>query len=204
MVGWFKEWKQDFWKTKKLILLSFLFLCLAIFIYTLSANYSNKVNAISVPDLILDNTPTINLGFIYVFSILIITLTIFVYPLIFKIKYLPYVIAQFSLLSILRSFFIALTHLNIPQNAAIYSAPAWFGLIDPQNALFFSGHVAFSFLGFLLFRKEKISIFFLLATVLLGIVVLLMHVHYSIDVFAALFIAYGSYKLGNYFMKLKP
>ena len=41
----------------------------------------------------------------------------------------------------------------------------------------------------------------LASSIILGITVLLMHVHYSIDVFSAYFIVYGIYVLGNKFLR---
>ena len=89
----------------------------------------------------------------------------------------------------------------MPAGALVYTAPAWFTVLDFKNALFFSGHTAVPFLGFLLFRKEKIGIFFLIATIVMALTVLFMHVHYSIDVFAALFITWGSYGIGEWLFR---
>jgi membrane-associated phospholipid phosphatase len=61
--------------------------------------------------------------------------------------------------------------------------------------LFFSGHTATLFLLFLISEKKYLKIIFLLCTILVGIAVLLQHVHYTIDVLAAPFFAYASYKL---------
>jgi membrane-associated phospholipid phosphatase len=51
-----------------------------------------------------------------------------------------------------------------------------------------------AFMAFLVFRKETIGKFFLILTAIFSVTVLLMHVHYSIDVFSAFFITYGVYK----------
>ena len=64
-----------------------------------------------------------------------------------------------------------------------------------RNDLFFSGHTAFPFLAFLIFRDSWIRWVFLAGSLVQGTTVLLMHVHYSIDVVAAFFIAYGSYSI---------
>jgi hypothetical protein len=58
---------------------------------------------------------------------------------------------------------------------------------------------AVPFLGFLLFREDNIRYFFLFFSFFMGAVVLLMHVHYSIDVFSAFFITYGTHKVGEKF-----
>jgi membrane-associated phospholipid phosphatase len=105
-------------------------------------------------------------------------------------------------LVMVRSFFITLTHLKIPADAIIVEFPKIYDFVAFNNDLFFSGHTAIAFLGFLLFIKQKtLRIFFLISTVVMAITVLFMHVHYSIDVFASLFITYGSYKIGEMFFK---
>jgi len=61
--------------------------------------------------------------------------------------------------------------------------------------LFFSGHTATLFLFSLTARTKKMRSFFIILTILVGAAVLIQHVHYSIDVFAAPFFAFASYKI---------
>ncbi len=61
--------------------------------------------------------------------------------------------------------------------------------------LFFSGHTATLFLLFLITEKRVIKIIFLASTLLVGIAVMLQHVHYVVDVAVAPFFAYTSYKI---------
>ena len=192
------EWKEELFKHKWWILLSCLFLLIALILNSIAGNYVEKKGTVPVTDLILDNLPVINLSFLYFYGALVLILVISIYTLFFKVHKLHVVIGQVSLLILLRSFFISLTHLKVPTEAIIGKAPFFFDPLAFQNDLFFSGHTAFPFLLFLIFRKEKIGIFFLIMTFVMAATVLLMHVHYSIDVFAALFITYGSYKIGNW------
>jgi hypothetical protein len=67
--------------------------------------------------------------------------------------------------------------------------------------LFFSGHTATLFLLFLVADKRILKIIFLSFAVIVGISVLLQHVHYSIDVFTAPFFSYTSVKLAVYIKK---
>jgi len=64
-----------------------------------------------------------------------------------------------------------------------------------EKDLFFSGHTATLFLLFLLIEKRSLKIIFLIFTSFVGVSVILQHVHYSIDVFAAPFFAYTSYRI---------
>ena len=59
--------------------------------------------------------------------------------------------------------------------------------------LFFSGHTATLFLLYLTSGKKFFRILFLSFTFIVAICVLIQHVHYTIDVFAAPFFTFGSY-----------
>lgn len=193
-----KSWGREIWEHKYVLTISILFLIVSIFLDILAGTYADKKASIPVTDLILDSIPTINLSFIFSYGVTLMILVGLTYTLFFKVRELHIVIGQFSLLVLIRSFFVTLTHLRRPTeavvNAYLSHVPRIFIF---ENDLFFSGHVAIAFLGFLLFRKEKIGIFFLIMTPIMALTVLFMHVHYSIDVFAALFITYGSYKIGQ-------
>lgn len=63
-----------------------------------------------------------------------------------------------------------------------------------ENDLFFSGHTATMFLMFLTAASARLRRFFLGLTVALGLMLLLQHVHYTVDVLAAPFFAYGCYR----------
>lgn len=67
----------------------------------------------------------------------------------------------------------------------------------PVRDLFFSGHTATSFLIYLGVRGHRFAPLFLCASIMIGICVLIQHVHYSIDVLAAPFFAYGAYKISQ-------
>ena len=196
-MGKLEEWKKEVIQHKSLIWISLVFLLIAIILNYAAGEYVEDIGTVAVPDIILDHIPIINLTLLFTWGIAIVIILIFAYPLLYKVKELHIAISQFSLLVLIRSFFITLTHLKAPAGAIIINSRL-LGFLDFQNALFFSGHTSIPFLGFLLFRKEKIGIFFLIATIIMALTVLFMHVHYSIDVFAALFITYGSYKIGNW------
>ena len=103
----------------------------------------------------------------------------------------------FGILGILRGFFITFTYLGLPFGAIIPDYPGQLSMMFFSNDLFFSGHAAYPFLGFLLFRKKWAKGIMLILTIILSLTVLFMHLHYSIDVFAAFFITYGVYRFGR-------
>jgi membrane-associated phospholipid phosphatase len=68
-----------------------------------------------------------------------------------------------------------------------------------QTGLFFSGHTALPFLVALIFWDNvRARTVLLLLSLVFAIAVLLAHIHYSIDVFAAPFMAYGIYAIAKY------
>ena len=104
----------------------------------------------------------------------------------------------YALLVITRTIAMYITPFNAPENIILLNDPfvQLFGSGDILTKdLFFSGHTATLFLLFLLSERKFFRIFFLVSTILVGISVLLQHVHYTIDVFAAPFFAYGSFRL---------
>lgn len=63
--------------------------------------------------------------------------------------------------------------------------------------LFYSGHTSTQFLIFLCLERKKDKILALAATLLVGMLVLIQHVHYTIDVVAAFVLTYFIYLLGR-------
>lgn len=196
-----ESWKTEFKNHKYLITLSIIFLIISLLINVLVGNYTNRAETSTVNDLILDHFGPMNLSYLFLYGYAAVLLFLGLYPLIYDVKRFHVAISQFSLLILIRSFFISLTHLKLPADAIIVFAPKLYNLLIFQNDLFFSAHTAVPFLGFLMFRGTKAGWFFLISTFVLAGTVLLMHVHYSIDVFAAIFISYGSYKFGEWFFK---
>ncbi len=197
------RWKKEVWEHKYLILLSLGLIIIALIVdYTAGYYTTYKAQVDDVPDLILKYVPPINLNFLFVYGWLIVLFIFVAYPLFFDAKKIHVVIFQSSFVIIVRSFFIILTHLQTPLTAVGGNFPKILSILKFYNDQFFSGHVALPFLAFLIFRENKLlKYFFLISSIVMGIVVLVMHQHYSIDVFAAYFIVYGCYKIGEGVMK---
>ena len=101
------------------------------------------------------------------------------------------------------------TVLILVRMAAMYTVPfnppeAMIPLNDPfvqlfgtgqvlTKDLFFSGHTATLFMLFLVVDKKPYTQIFLILTVIVAASVIIQHVHYFIDVFAAPFFTCGSY-----------
>jgi len=197
----FRDWKNELFEHKYLILLSVIIVGIATFLDYFSGVYVSSTEGIDVPDLILSHIGPFNMSFLFVYGYITLILILFLYPLIFHIRTLHIVVSQFSLLVMLRALFMIFTHLGTPSDAMQVSFPWFFKGLSFQNDMFFSGHTAIPFLGFLLFKGKKIRHFFLIGSIFMAITVLGMHMHYSIDVFSAFFITYCSHKLGRILIK---
>jgi len=199
----FKEWRSEIFNHKYLIFFSLLLVAIVIVIDIIAGNYvTYTANVKPVPDLILNHFGPYDLRILFVGAFLVIFSSLFIYPLFFRVKKLHIILIQFSFLLLLRSIFIIFTHLQTPVDAISGSFPGFLDLLKFRNDLFFSGHVAFPFLGFWVFNEnKKVRYFFLISSILMAVTVLGMHQHYSIDVFAAFFITYGSYKMVEWTLK---
>ena len=166
----------------------------------LASVYSDAQKYISVGDLILDNIPTFNLEFSFTWVMYALMVLIFVYPIFFKPEIVPFTLKTFALLIMFRAGFILLTNLGPPVGFFYDNVAVGGNVISDlifRNDLFFSGHTSYPFLGFLIYKHTRLRWILLAGSILEGITVLLMHVHYSIDVFAAFFITYGTYALSD-------
>jgi membrane-associated phospholipid phosphatase len=61
--------------------------------------------------------------------------------------------------------------------------------------LFFSGHTSIMFILFLTAKDKILRMILLIGTISIALLVLVQHVHYTVDVLAALFFAWGAYSI---------
>lgn len=192
--------KKYFWLS---LVASFIFLFGSIFVIILAIQYNDGFIYPSIGDSLLDYLPTYNLEFLYVWGIYILLGVIFIYSLLFLPERIPFILKTYAILFLVRGIFILLTNYG-PPYGNFYSD----GVVPInhlmrkflfKNDLFFSGHVSTSFLAFLLVRgtNKFVELFLLIGSFVMAVTVLLMHVHYSIDVFAAFFITYGVYAVSD-------
>jgi|SRR3989344_1112256 len=144
----------------------------------------------SISDVLLDAIPRLDTAFIHTEAHLMALITLcllFVLP-----RYFPLTFICLASIIVTRAVFINMTHLGLYKDATrIYGSFTTFG-----GDLFFSGHVAIPFILALVFwdiRWMRYLYFFFM--VLYGAAAVLGHYHYSIDIFAAPFIAYGVYRI---------
>lgn len=165
--------------------------------------YSVRPTSVSVGDLLLDNLPVVNLNLIIIEGALLAIVLTSVYVLL-RPRYLLFTLKALALFIVVRALFISLTHVGIYPG---HIGPDGLGVFDGiytylnfQTGFFFSGHTGLPILMALIFwGKRNTRSIFLFLSFIFGTAVLLAHIHYSIDVFAAPFMAYGIFELAKRF-----
>lgn len=189
------------------IVFSIALFIVGLFAIMFAYNYALEVNVTVATDLILDNVPVFHVGKIFFISLLILAILPFAFS-IYNPRKMPFIFISTALFLLTRAFFMILTHLT-PPNVEYYQYIIHRGNVDnvlftlsSGTDLFFSGHTGYPFLLALIYWNNRIMRYFFLAfSVSMAAVVLLGHLHYSIDVFSAYFIVFGIFKFAQYYFK---
>jgi len=110
----------------------------------------------------------------------------------------------YDVVTLVRMASIGLISLNPPAGLIPLSDPItnqFYGQHYITHDLFFSGHTTTVFLIFLCLKKKTDRIYTLFASLTLAVLLLVQHVHYTIDVLAAPFFTYAVYRLTLIFTK---
>ena len=189
---------KNFWTNDRILSLvkGSCFFAIALIVQKLADSYVGDIKGVAVPDLLLDHLPTVDIDFLIIQGALVLTALIF-WLMIIKPKYLIFTVNALAIFIITRSFFISLTHLGVsPRELPLDTNTFGFGLynwlFNTKGDFFFSGHTGIPYLMAMIFWKEKIwRYIFLAVSLIFAVSVILAHIHYSIDVFAAPFMTYG-------------
>jgi len=164
--------------------------------------YLERSTSVYVGDLFLDNLPVVDLSFIIVEIAMVSIVLMVLFLVYFRPRYLLFSLKALALFIAIRALFISLTHIGIYPGSinlgdgffdAIYS------YLNFQTGFFFSGHTGIPFLMALVFWNKPLERNVLLVlSLVLAVSVLLAHTHYSIDVLAAPFMAYGIFNIAQY------
>lgn len=194
-----KYLKDKRYATSVLIALVLLLASLVVNYY--AGIYATEQASNSVTDLILDNIPVYDLDGIFVYGALVFWALVGL--LLIKRPYtLPFTFEAIALFTLIRSVFISLTHLGPAATQITVDAGVLMGKFAFGGDLFFSGHTGLPFLMALVFWKSKaLRYFFIFCSVGFGAVVLMAHLHYSIDVLAAFFITYSIFEIAKLFFR---
>ena len=183
------------------IALSLLLLFVSLLLnYGANVYIESRVNN-AVADIILDNLPVIDVSAIFILGYVFL-LALVLIVLLYEPQQVPFLLKSIALFIIIRAVFITLTHLGKPVGGLFLDQGTILGKLTTGDDLFFSGHTGMPFLFALLYWDHKrLRLMFIALSLIFGFSVLLGHLHYSIDVFAAFFITYGIFIMATKFFK---
>lgn len=176
------------------------FLALSLVVNWYAGLYAAESASNSVTDIILTNTRTYDVDTLFIYG----TFAFWAFILYLCIRHpqnLPFTVRSIAFFVVIRSVFISLTHIGpFPTQMIVNShvlAKFSFGA-----DLFFSGHTGLPVLMALIYwKKIYLRILFILSAFFFATIVLLAHLHYSIDVLSAFFITYTIFHLAEMFFK---
>ncbi|MDR3558136.1 MAG: phosphatase PAP2-related protein, partial [Candidatus Pacebacteria bacterium] len=182
----------------------------ALIINSYAVGFATASASNPVTDLILDNIRVYDVDGFFVNGAVLMVLLMAIVCLWWPHR-LPFTIKTLSLFIVVRSLFIILTHIgSFPTQAVIDPSTQNFISYIIGSKLyasfflgkdsFFSGHTGLPFLFAMLYWDKKwLRYIFMALSVMFGCVVLLGHLHYTIDVLSAFFISYGTYRMARHF-----
>jgi hypothetical protein len=194
---WQAAWRSKKFRNKIFIGLILLFLTLATFPFFFQT--IDERNGPVINDWLLNYLPAYNVSvaiFIIMWSATaFIFIRVFQNPDIFVVYLWAYI-----MLSISRLLVISAVPLNPPVGLLELKDPisnTFYGMRVVTKDLFFSGHTSTLFLDFLCLVKMKDKIIMLAATITVACLLLIQHVHYTIDVLAAPVFTYLIYRFAK-------
>lgn len=180
---------------------SFSFLIFSLVLNYFACTYATAKASNSVTDIILSNIPVINVNEVFEQGFLLLVLFIAT-VLLYQPKRMPFALKSVALFVAIRAIFIVLTHIAPFPDQSELAVNYIYSKISFSGDLFFSGHTGLPFLLALIFWDTPwLKWSFLSLSIIFAITVLLGHLHYSIDVFAAYFITYSIYKIAERFFE---
>ena len=194
-ISWSKAWQERRFRNKTIIAL----LLVAIILTLLPTFFAfiEKREGMVLQDYVLDAIPAIDVSiptFVIIWStVLLVFFRIYQNPRLFLV-----IAYGFILICLARVLTISMLPLNPPAGLIVLKDPianiAYGGNgIFITKDLFYSGHTGNMFLFFLCLQAKWDKIFALTAAVIIGILVLVQHIHYTIDVIAAFIFTYFIY-----------
>ena len=193
------KWK-DIFKDKKSIadfFVTVLFVLLIILVFPVFLNFIELRDTDLMFDPFLDLFLPIDLTWI-TFGLIYFSVITAIISLMNKPASLFLALQSYGFMLLFRMLVMYLTPLEAPEKLIPLHDPfvQMFGTGDILTKdLFFSGHTATMFVLFLVVKNKILKVIFLITTILVGLAVLVQHVHYTVDVVAAPVFAFVSYKI---------
>jgi hypothetical protein len=193
-----RAWKSAFedtaFRIEMVAMVAAFFFGLSFFSYFLG--FIELRSGVILQDPLLSKFPPLQLTWL-TFSVIYSSLIIAIFAMRRNPRALITAIQAYILMSFFRIIAMSCLPLDPPPQMIFLEDPfvKWLTIgKTPVKDLFFSGHTSTMFLLYLTAEQPRIKKILLLSTFTIATCVLLQHVHYTIDVFAAPFFAYGSYR----------
>lgn len=198
-----KTWKHAIEESafkKRLYIGLFIWVAL-LFAFPIFFDYIETRNGMVLNDFIINFLPAYDVSVI-TFLIIWSMFLLFLYRAIYDPKLLLLFLWGFIFLSLSRFLTIYFLPLNPPEQLIALRDPITNIFYGKNHSfitkdLFYSGHTSTQFLMFLCFKKKSDKRLALASTMIVGLLVLIQHVHYSIDVFLAPLFTYVVYLISK-------
>lgn len=185
-------------KFLELFLVGIFLLSASLVINFYAGNYATEKASAPVTDIILSNTNVHDFDWVFVYGAIAFWISIGIF-LLHHPHRIPFVLSSVALFIIIRAIFVSVTHIG-PFPGQLIVESNLLSKLTFAGDLFFSGHTGLPFLMALVFWDDiRVRLLCIASSILFGIVVLLAHMHYTIDVLSAFFITYSIYRLAEIF-----
>jgi hypothetical protein len=194
--GWRFAWSQPLFRKK--IAVAFALNIPVLIFFPFFFQFVEKRNGTHLHDILLDHIAAADVS-VSIFLIIWSTAFFILIRAIYQPEIFITFLFAFFFLSISRVVTILLIPLAPPPNLIPLVDPlsnTFYGGHFITKDLFYSGHVATQFLMFLCLKKPFDKWLTAFSTIIVAILVLIQHVHYSVDVLAAPAFAFVCYKIG--------
>lgn len=194
-----KKKYKDYFSNREFIIstaIAVFFLAISLVINFYAGIYATINQSNHVTDIILSNIRVYDVGHVFTYGAVLFWLFI-IFLFLKEPRRIPFILKSIALFVVIRAIFVSLTHLGpfptqLPLESDIISKFSFGG------DLFFSGHTGLPYLMSLIFWENKpLRILFFLSAVTFGAIVLMAHLHYSIDVLSAFFITYSIFHIAK-------
>lgn len=198
-IAWSEAWKNPIFKKKTIVYSGLLIGLLCVFPYFFA--YIEQREGIQLQDPLLDLIPGVDVSlatFLVIWS-----MTLFLWTRLLQTPSLFLLtLCSMVVLFISRLISISLVPLNPPEGLIPLKDPIvslFYGGTDVfiTKDLFYSGHTSTQFLFFLCLKQKRDKRIALAASIIVGALVLIQHVHYTIDVAAAFVLPWPVYLIGK-------
>jgi hypothetical protein len=202
----FAPWRA-FWKNKKfrlLFIIAITGLTTCAVVARSLFTYIQERNGKVLADVVLEALPAYDLS-LWIFSLLYIFILLGIGYLLVQPYQLLLWLQVFFWVTVFRFTSLLLIPLNPPRGLIDLSDPFldhffYRGTVITKD-LFFSGHTCIAFVFVLVIRHAIIRTAFIIVSVLIGVMLLIQHIHYTVDVLAAPIFTWLAYKFSQVILK---